>query len=72
MHTALISVYFFIFKSLMKEDDDKVAFKCPLLSNRKCTDRDVYLNKIPSPFPLFHIVANPSLLYGLDTLCGYP
>jgi len=43
------------------EEDDKVTFKCPLLSSRDHTEKDVYikLNPLPLLSTIVHIVVNP-------------
>ena len=67
----LFLVCLFIFQSLTQEDDDKMTFKCPLLSSRDHSEKDVHLqlNPLLPPLPTFvRIVANPLRL----PRCRYP
>ena len=54
MHTILISCPPLHFQSSTQDDDDKMSFKCPLLSNTDRTENDVHFQLDPSlPCPFF-------------------
>ena len=58
---CLFLVFLFIFQSLTQEEDDKMTCKCPLLSSRDHTRKDVYLQLglLPSLSTVVCIVASP-------------
>ena len=62
-------VCLFIFLSLTQEDDDKLTFKCPRLSYRDHTEKDVHFELNPLSLSTFvRIVANPLP----PSRCGHP
>ena len=66
----LFLVCLFILQSLTQEDDHKMTYKCPLLSCKDHTDKDVHLQQSPSlPLSTFiRIVASPPLPQGAEIL----
>ena len=69
----LFLVFFFIFQSLTQGDVHKMTSKCPLLSYRDHTEKDVHLKLYPPPFPrafLSALLLTPFLLQGADILYG--
>ena len=57
MHLFLFA---FIFQSSTQEGDDKMTFKCSLLSSKARTDKDVHLqlSSLPPSLPPVHFCAH--------------